>query len=162
MNLRSCSVLVLDDDPDILTAVRLLLRPQVREVVVERRPEALPTLLASRRFDVILLDMNYHSAVNTGNEGFFWLRRIQELGSKAAVIMITAYGDIELAVRALKEGATDFVVKPWHNDKLLTTITEALRPPGEAVASPTLPRAQPQRCWALRQPCSRSSAPSRK
>ncbi|RAK70345.1 sigma-54-dependent transcriptional regulator [Hymenobacter edaphi] len=134
MNLRSASVLVLDDDPDILTAVRLLLKTQVREVTVERRPEALPNLLAARSFDVILLDMNYHSAVNTGNEGFFWLKRIKELGSAAAVIMITAYADIELAVRALKEGAADFVVKPWHNDKLLTTIQDALRPAGAAPA----------------------------
>ncbi|GAB3833894.1 sigma-54-dependent transcriptional regulator [Hymenobacter jeollabukensis] len=136
MNLRSASVLVLDDDPDILTAVRLLLKTQVREVTVERRPEALPSLLAARSFDVILLDMNYHSAVNTGNEGFFWLKRIKELGSAAAVIMITAYADIELAVRALKEGAADFVVKPWHNDKLLTTIQDALRPAGAAPAAP--------------------------
>jgi two-component system, NtrC family, response regulator HydG len=130
MNLRAASVLVLDDDPDILTAVRLLLKTQVREVTVERRPEALPGLLAARKFDVILLDMNYHSAVNTGNEGFFWLKRIKESGSTAAVIMITAYADIELAVRALKEGAADFVVKPWHNDKLLATIQDALRPVG--------------------------------
>ncbi|WP_400193982.1 sigma-54-dependent transcriptional regulator [Hymenobacter sp. B81] len=136
MNLRSAAVLVLDDDPDILTAVRLLLKTQVREVVVERRPEALPSLLAARAFDVILLDMNYHSAVNTGNEGFFWLRRIKELGSRAAVIMITAYADIELAVRALKEGAADFVVKPWHNDKLLATLQEALRPVGAEAARP--------------------------
>ncbi|OON67064.1 sigma-54-dependent transcriptional regulator [Hymenobacter sp. CRA2] len=142
MNLRSASVLVLDDDPDILTAVRLLLRPQVREVVVERRPEALPTLLAARAFDVILLDMNYHSAVNTGNEGFFWLRRIKESGSQAAVIMITAYADIELAVRALKEGAADFVVKPWHNDKLLQTIGDALRK-DDAAAPAARPNAAP-------------------
>ncbi|RTQ52259.1 sigma-54-dependent Fis family transcriptional regulator [Hymenobacter gummosus] len=134
MNLRAASVLVLDDDPDILTAVRLLLKTQVREVTVERRPEALPGLLAARAFDVILLDMNYHSAINTGNEGFFWLRRIKELGSAAAVIMITAYADIDLAVRALKEGAADFVVKPWHNDKLLSTIQDALRPLGGAEA----------------------------
>jgi DNA-binding NtrC family response regulator len=136
MNLRSASVLVLDDDPDILTAVRLLLRPQVREVTVERRPEALPSLLAARAFDLILLDMNYHSAVNTGNEGFFWLKRIKESGSRAAVVMITAYADIELAVRALKEGAADFVVKPWHNDKLLATLTEALRSGDEAAPRP--------------------------
>ncbi len=76
---------------------------------------------------MVLLDMNFNSTINTGNEGLFWLKKIREFGSDAAVIMITAYGDIDLAVRSLKEGAVDFVIKPWHNEKLLLTIREALK-----------------------------------
>ncbi|MDP4215130.1 MAG: sigma-54 dependent transcriptional regulator [Bacteroidota bacterium] len=127
MILKNASILVIDDDPDVLTAVRLLLKTEAMEVVTEKNPENMRSLLAKRVFDVILLDMNFNSSINTGNEGLFWLRRIREFGSDAAVIMITAYGDIDLAVRSLKEGAADFVVKPWHNERLITTIRDALK-----------------------------------
>ena len=126
MNLRNASVLVIDDDTDVLTAVRLLLKTEAKEVTTEKNPENIRSLLAKHAYDVILLDMNFTSSINTGNEGFYWLNKIKELGSEAAVIMITAYGDIDLAVRSLKEGAADFVVKPWHNEKLLGTIRDAL------------------------------------
>ena len=127
MQLKAASVLVIDDDVDVLTAVRLLLRPEVNEIVSEKNPENLRNLLAKKDFDVILLDMNFNSSINTGNEGIFWLKKIKgEYRSKAAVIMITAYGDIDLAIRSLKEGAFDFVVKPWHNERLLSTIKDAL------------------------------------
>jgi len=127
MQLKTASVLVIDDDMDVLTAVRLLLRPEVQEIVTEKNPENLRSILSKKNFDVILLDMNFNSSINTGNEGLFWLRKIkEEFRSDAAVIMITAYGDIDLAIRSLKEGAFDFVVKPWHNERLLTTIKEAL------------------------------------
>ncbi len=137
MNLRTYSILALDDDPDILTALRLLLKPHVLQIVTERRPENIPALLAATPFDLALLDMNYRSPVHTGNEGLFWLRKIREIAPQMAVVMITAYGDIDLAVRSLKEGARDFVVKPWQNDRLLATIEEALRagaPDGKAKA----------------------------
>lgn len=127
MFLKSASILVIDDDTDVLTAVRLLLKTQTREVVIEKNPENIRTLLAKQPYDAILLDMNFNSSINTGNEGLFWLKKIKEFGSEAAVIMITAYGDIDLAVRSLKEGAADFVVKPWHNEKLITTIRDALK-----------------------------------
>lgn len=127
MSLKNACILVIDDDVDVLTAVRLLLRPEVKEVVTEKNPENIRSLLARQIFDVILLDMNFNSSINTGNEGIFWLKKIREFKSDAAVIMITAYGDIDLAIRSLKEGAFDFVVKPWHNEKLLTTITEAYK-----------------------------------
>lgn len=127
MNLKNASVLVIDDDLDVLTAVRLLMKTEAKEVTVEKNPENIRTLLSKQRYDVIMLDMNFNSSINTGNEGIFWLRKIKELGSDAAVIMITAYGDIDLAVRSLKEGAADFVVKPWHNERLLDTIKEILR-----------------------------------
>ncbi|MBC3539866.1 sigma-54-dependent transcriptional regulator [Rufibacter sediminis] len=126
MQLKKATVLVIDDDPDVLTAVRLLLRPKVKEIVVDKNPENLPSLLRQHTFDVILLDMNFASSINTGNEGIFWLKEIKRLKAGAAVIMITAYGDIDLAIRSLKEGAYDFVVKPWRNEKLLTTLQEAV------------------------------------
>lgn len=127
MNLRNASILVVDDDTDVLTAVRLLLKTEAAEVVTEKNPENLRALLQKKQFQLIMLDMNFTSSINTGNEGIFWLNEIKKMGCKAAVVMITAYGDIDLAVRSLKEGATDFVVKPWHNEKLLQTLKDALR-----------------------------------
>src|SRR6267142_2456342 len=126
MNLKNANILAVDDDPDVLTAVRLLLKTEAADIVTEKNPENLRWLLSKQSFDLILLDMNFNSSINTGNEGLFWLRKIKEFGSDAEVIMITAYGDIDLAVRSLKEGAADFVVKPWHNEKLIKTIKEAL------------------------------------
>jgi two-component system response regulator HydG len=127
MNLKNANILAIDDDPDVLTAVRLLLKTEAADVVTEKNPENMRSILEKRAFDLILLDMNFNSSINTGNEGLFWLRKVKEFGSSAAVIMITAYGDIDLAVRSLKEGAADFVVKPWHNERLITTIKEALK-----------------------------------
>lgn len=130
MNLKNASILIIDDDTDVLTAVRLLLKTEVKDVVTEKNPENLRWHLSKDTFDVILLDMNFTSSINTGNEGLFWLKEIQKLKSDASVIMITAYGDIDLAVRSLKEGAADFVVKPWHNEKLISTIKETLKRKG--------------------------------
>ena len=113
MQLKNASVLIVDDDPDVLTAVRLLLKTEVKEVLTEKNPENLRSLLSKQSFDLILLDMNFTSSINTGNEGIYWLNKItKEFKSDAAVIMITAYGHIDLAIRCLKEGAADFVVKP--------------------------------------------------
>ena len=127
MLLKNASILVVDDDPDVLTAVRLLLKTEAKEVMTEKNPENLRWHLSKDKFDVILLDMNFSSTINTGNEGIFWLNEIRKMGSDASVIMITAYGDIDLAVRSLKDGAADFVVKPWHNEKLISTIKENLK-----------------------------------
>jgi two-component system, NtrC family, response regulator HydG len=126
MLLKKATVLIVDDDPDVLTAVKLLLKPEAGEVITEKNPENLNSLLQRNTIDIILLDMNFNSAINTGNEGLYWLRKIKEWKTDAIVIMITAYGDIDLAVRSLKEGAADFVVKPWHNDKLTEIIKELL------------------------------------
>jgi DNA-binding NtrC family response regulator len=133
MSLKNASVLVIDDDPDVLIAVRLLLKTEVKKVVTEKNPENLPSLLRETNFDLVLLDMNFKSSINTGNEGLYWLKRIKELNSSVAVIMITAYGDIDLAVRSLKEGATDFILKPWHNEKLLANIEEIIQKNKHAV-----------------------------
>lgn len=126
MNLKQATLLVIDDDTDILIAVKLLLKTEVKEIITEKNPENLDWLLSKHSFDIILLDMNFNSSINTGNEGLFWLKRIKASGSNAAVIMITAYGDIDLAVRSLKEGAADFMVKPWQNEKLVLTIKDVL------------------------------------
>ena len=127
MSLKKASILIIDDDVDVLTAVRLLLKPEVKEVVTEKNPDNIRSILAKQSFDVILLDMNFNSSINTGNEGLYWLNKIKELRSDASIIMITAYGDIDLAIRSMKEGAFDFIVKPWHNERLLTTISEAVK-----------------------------------
>jgi two-component system response regulator HydG len=130
MVLKNASILIIDDDPDVLTAVRLLLKTEVKDVVTEKTPENIRWHLSKDDFDIILLDMNFTSSINTGNEGLFWLKEIRKMRPDASVIMITAYGDIDLAVRSLKEGAADFVVKPWHNEKLMFTIKEILKRKG--------------------------------
>jgi DNA-binding NtrC family response regulator len=127
MSLKNTSVLVIDDDPDVLIAVRLLLKTEVKKVVTEKNPENLPALLRENNFDLVLLDMNFKSSINTGNEGIYWLKRIKELNKEVSVIMITAYGDIDLAVRSLKEGASDFILKPWHNEKLISNIEDIVK-----------------------------------
>ncbi len=119
--------MVVDDDPDVLTAVRLLLKTEVKEVVTEKNPEQIRHHLSQKPFDLVMLDMNFASPVHTGNEGLYWLRKVQEFRPGIPVIMITAYGAIDLAVTSLKEGASDFVIKPWHNEKLLLSIKEALQ-----------------------------------
>jgi two-component system response regulator HydG len=126
MILKKSNVLIVDDDPDVLTAVKLLLKTEANEVITEKNPENLNWLLQRNQVDLVLLDMNFNSAINTGNEGIYWLRKIKEWKPNVCVIMITAYGDIDLAVRSLKEGANDFIVKPWHNEKLIDTIKELL------------------------------------
>jgi two-component system response regulator HydG len=126
MILKKSTVLIVDDDPDVLTAVKLLLKTEAGEVITEKNPENLNWLLQRNQVDLVLLDMNFNSAINTGNEGIYWLRKIKEWKPNVCVIMITAYGDIDLAVRSLKEGANDFIVKPWHNEKLIGTIKELL------------------------------------
>lgn len=127
MQLKNATILIVDDDPDVITAVKLLLKTEVKEVITDRNPANLPSLLAARSYDLMLLDMNFTGSVNTGNEGIYWLRRCKEIKPDACIIMITAYGDIDLAVRSLKEGAADFVVKPWHNEKLVATIKDVLQ-----------------------------------
>ncbi len=137
MILKNASILIIDDDQDVLTAVRLLLKTDVKDVVTEKNPENIRWHLSKDDYDIILLDMNFTSSINTGNEGLFWLKEIRKIKPDAAVIMITAYGDIDLAVRSLKEGASDFVVKPWHNEKLIATIKEILKRKGNKTG--TLP-----------------------
>ena len=126
MNEKYGAVLVVDDNEDVLVAARIFLKQYVETVHTESDPERITELLGRRHFDVVLLDMNFTRDVTSGEEGFYWLHRIQEIDPAAIVIFITAYADVDMAVRAMKEGAVDFIVKPWQNEKLLATVSAAL------------------------------------
>ena len=119
-------ILVIDDNEDILQAARLFLKQHMELVHTEKDPGKIPTLIRNTDYDIILLDMNFNRDVTSGQEGFFWLNKIFEINPSAVVVLITAFGDVDLAVRAIKEGATDFVLKPWQNERLLATIHSAL------------------------------------
>lgn len=120
-------ILIVDDDEDVLLAARLLLKKHAPLVHIEKDPTAIPGLLRNESYDVILLDMNFTEDLTSGREGFYWLNEILTIDPSAVVILITAYADVELAVKAIKEGATDFVQKPWQNEKLLATLSAASR-----------------------------------
>ncbi len=125
-DLKGARILVVDDDPDILTAARLYLKQHLGMVDTEEDPSRIPQLMANQQYDAILLDMNFTRDITSGKEGFYWLKRILEIDPLAVVILITAFGDVDTAVRAIKEGASDFILKPWQNEKLLATITSAI------------------------------------
>ena len=126
MQLKNANILVIDDDEDVLTAIRLLLKSRVNEVVVNKNPNRIERLLKEQKFDIVILDMNFNGLVNTGNEGIFWLNKIKKQEANIPVILMTAYADIDLAIRSLKIGAADFMIKPWQNTKMLDTVTEVL------------------------------------
>lgn len=115
-------ILIIDDDPEVLLSLQLFLKRHFSLVQAERHPEKLPQVLKKEDFDVILLDMNFSPGETDGAEGIRWLNKALELSPSAHVIMVTAYGHIEMAVKAIKEGATDFISKPWQNEKLLATV----------------------------------------
>lgn len=118
-------ILVIDDDDDVLTAARLLLKPHFGHVVTASAPERIESLMDDTAVDVFLLDMNFAIGKNSGAEGLKWLQRILERDPDAVVVLMTAFGDLNTAVRAMREGAADFVLKPWNNDKLVATLTVA-------------------------------------
>ncbi len=120
-------ILIVDDNKDILFALRLLLRSVAESVKTITDPVDIPELMGKNNFDVILLDMNFTKDAISGKEGFYWLNKILEIDPNAVVLFITAYGDVEKSVRAIRAGATDFVLKPWQNEKLLATISSALK-----------------------------------
>ncbi len=120
-------ILMIDDDEDVLLAAKMLLKKHNYQVIIEKNPNKIPFLLNNDVYDVILLDMNFSKDTTSGKEGFEWLSKIKERDPQAVVIMITAFGDVEMAVRALKDGATDFILKPWQNEKLIATISTAIK-----------------------------------
>ena len=120
-------ILMVDDDEDVLLAAKMLLKKYNFHVIIEKNPNKIPFLLNNDTYDVILLDMNFSKDTTSGKEGFEWLKVIKEKDPNSVVIMITAFGDVEMAVRALKEGATDFILKPWQNEKLVATISTAIK-----------------------------------
>ena len=127
MEQKSGKILIVDDNEDLLKAAKMHLKRHFSQVDVEKNPEAIPALMNNEDYDVILLDMNFTKDVSSGSEGYYWLERILQLDPSAVVVLITAYGDIQMAVKAIKAGATDFVVKPWENEKLLATLYSAMR-----------------------------------
>jgi len=127
MNEKRGKILAVDDNEDILFALKLLLKNHVELIQTETDPSVIPELLHENGYDVILLDMNFTQDAISGQEGFNWLDKILDIDPEAVVVFITAYGDAEKAVKAIKSGATDFILKPWQNEKLLATISSAIK-----------------------------------
>jgi len=121
------SVLIVDDNEDILIALKLLLKPECDLIITENDPAKIPSLLLNHSFDVIFLDMNFSFDTTSGMEGFYWLKEIKKIEPNSVIILITAFGDISLAIKAIKEGATDFILKPWQNEKLMATFSSACK-----------------------------------
>lgn len=121
------TILIVDDNKSVLTALEMLLLSVFKKVITTSNPNRIPSLLESENIDVVLLDMNFSSGINTGNEGIYWLSEIKKLSKELPVVLFTAYADIDLAVKAVKEGAADFIVKPWDNAKLIATLLSAYR-----------------------------------
>ncbi len=126
MAVRQGKILVIDDNEDILFTLKMLLRPLAESVTICTNPKEINRLVSTTKYNVILLDMNFTADAVSGKEGFYWLERIREISPETVVILITAYSDTEKAVRAIKAGATDFIPKPWQNEKMLATISSAL------------------------------------
>ena len=120
-------ILVVDDDIDVLNTARIYLKQQFSLVQIENDPQNIPLHFERDSFDVVLLDMNFRKGENDGSDGLFWLNKILEIDPNAIVILVTAYGEFDLAVQAIKAGGTDFITKPWKNEKLYGTITSALQ-----------------------------------
>lgn len=124
---RHGKILIVDDNEDLLKAAKIFLKRHFAQVDIEKNPESIPTLMANDDYDVILLDMNFTKDVSSGSEGYYWLQKILDIDPSAVVVLITAYGDVQMAVKAIKAGATDFVLKPWENEKLLATLMSSMR-----------------------------------
>lgn len=127
MDTKQGKILIVDDNEDLLKAAKMYLKRHFAQVDIEKKPEAIPALMSNDDYDVILLDMNFTKDVSSGSEGYYWLGKILELDPSAVVVLITAYGDVQMAVKAIKAGATDFVLKPWENEKLLATLYSSMR-----------------------------------
>lgn len=120
-------ILVVDDNEEVLIAVELLLSGYFEEIKTIKNPNQLSSILQKELFDVIILDMNFSAGVNSGNEGIYWLNEILKIDQNAIIVLITAYGEMELAVKAIREGGTDFIQKPWDDEKFITTIENAFK-----------------------------------
>ncbi len=127
MTTKLGKILAVDDNEDILFALKLLLKQHVELITTLNDPDQIPSAMNNEDYDVILLDMNFTKDAISGQEGFDWLAKILELDPDAVVVFITAYGDAEKAVKSIKAGATDFILKPWQNEKLLATISSSVK-----------------------------------
>lgn len=126
MKKRQGKVLIIDDDEDILQAARLFLKQHAAEIHASKNPKSIQNLLKNNTYDVIFLDMNFAKGETSGKEGFYWLYKILEIDPSAVIVLITAFGDVEMAVMAIKEGASDFILKPWQNERFLATYSAAM------------------------------------
>lgn len=135
---KTGNILIVDDDEDILTAGRLLLRRNFTQVVTCRDPERITELLAEHEFDAVLLDMNFGPGESSGRQGLEWLQRILDIDPDLVVIMITAHGSVDTVVETMKHGATDFVAKPWQNEKVVATLSAAVKLHRSRVETDTL------------------------
>ena len=120
------TIVVVDDNPAILTALRICLDSIFEQVITLASPDSLPAMLQQEKASIVLMDMNFTLGMNTGQEGLTWLRTLRHLHPQLPVVLITAYADVQLAVKCLKAGASDFVTKPWDNDELLRTLKDAV------------------------------------
>ncbi len=120
------TIVVVDDNPAILTALRICLDSTFERVITLASPDSLPATLQQEKVSIVLMDMNFTLGMNTGQEGLTWLRTLRHLHPQLPVVLITAYADVQLAVKCLKAGASDFVTKPWDNDELLRTLKDAV------------------------------------
>ena len=127
MEEKKGNILLIDDDEDVLLAAKFILKRHFGSITTANSPDLVDQLLQNNEFDVVLLDMNYSAGATSGQEGFEVSRRINELSPSTRVVMMTAYGDIDLAIKAIKEGATDFIVKPWDNAKMVATVLAAYK-----------------------------------
>jgi DNA-binding NtrC family response regulator len=125
--MTEATILVIDDDDDILLSAKLFLKQHCKQVITCKSPKEINVLLSRNEVDIILLDMNYQKGSSDGREGLYWLEHILSIDKDYIVILMTAYGNVELAVKAIKKGATDFILKPWENEKLFATISAAAR-----------------------------------
>jgi len=165
MSEKQGKILIVDDDEDILVAGKLLLKRHYASVETCNNPECIPGLLAQESYDAILLDMNFGPGESSGAQGFVWLKRILEIDPQAVVVMITAHGGVGVAVEAMKQGATDFVAKPWQNERWSPPCrpasssgkadqkpTRSRKPTGRWRRPPLNPSSQ---FWATASPCAR-------
>ena len=125
MSKKEGSILIVDDNHDLLMALKLFLSRHFKKIDILRNPNLILSSLEKQDYDVILLDMNFKAGIATGNEGIFWMHQILEKDPLATVVFITAYGDVELAVKSMKEGAADFIMKSWDEQKILSTLHAA-------------------------------------
>ena len=137
------TLLVVDDNRSVLAAVRLLAEIKFDRVITTTSPSRIPALLREEMPDCILLDMNFNSPVTNGNEGLYWLGEIRRSSPSTPVVLFTAYADIDLAVEGLKQGAADFVTKPWNNARLLQTLIHAVNAAADRHDSSSPPQAAP-------------------
>lgn len=127
------TILIVDDNPAILTALKICLAGVFTHIVTLSSTDRLVAIMSEEHVDVVLLDMNFSLGVNTGQDGLFWLRTLKKLHPDTPVVLMTAYADVQLAVKGLKNGAADFVTKPWDNDELVRTLRDAVEKSREVV-----------------------------